>query len=138
MLDFDITIFVVFVIVWILVILLSRVFFRPLTRIIDKRRAQIEGDNSAAREALERYEQDVRRIEESLKEAKAASQNIREKAEIEALREKSRLVQAVQAEGRNQVERAKKELEEKIEELKKELEAKTGDLAEEIEKRLMN
>jgi F-type H+-transporting ATPase subunit b len=138
MLDFDITIFVVFVIVWVLVIALSRVFFKPLTRIIDKRRAQIEGDNSAAREALEKYERDIRRIEDSLKEAKAASQNIREKAEIEAFREKSRLVQAVQAEGRSQVERAKKELEEKIEELKKELEAKTGDLAEEIEKRLMN
>lgn len=134
----DISALVVFALVWVLVIVLSRVFFKPLTRIIDERRNRLDADRKAAEEAVERTERDIRRIEDGLKEARAAAENLREKAEIEALREKTRIVQEVQAEGRARVEEAKRELEEKVEQLKKELDAKTEELAVEIEKKLMS
>jgi F-type H+-transporting ATPase subunit b len=134
----DISALVVFVIVWLLVVVLSRVFFKPLSRIIDERRKRLDADGKAAEEALERAQQDIRRIEDGLKEARAAAEGLRERAEIEALKERNRVVQEVQAEGRARVEKAKRELEAKVEQLKKELDAKTEELASEIEKKLMN
>ncbi len=138
MLSVDFTVFVVFALVWLLALVLSRVFFRPVGRILEKRRSLKEADENATREALENYERDIRRIEDGLREARSAAESTREKAEAEALREKNRLIQDVQAESRAQVEKAKKELEDKIVQLKKELDAKTEELAAEIEKRLMN
>lgn len=138
MLDVDATILVVIVLVWILVLVLSRVFFRPMSRLLDKRRSQLEGDQAATAKALEKYDGDLRRIEGSLKEAKAESANIREKAEIEALKEKGRLLQEVQAECRAQVEKGKAELDAELERLKKELDAKTETLAADIEQRILN
>ncbi len=138
MLDVDATILVVIILVWILVLVLSRVFFRPMSRLLDKRRSQLEGDHAATAKALEKYDGDLRRIEGSLKEAKAESANIREKAEIEALKEKGRLLQEVQAECRAQVEKGKAELDAELERLKKELDAKTETLAADIEQRILN
>lgn len=138
MLSIDVSAIIIFVIVWALVLILGRIFFKPVSRILDERAGRIARDQSAASEALEAYDRDLRRIEESLKEARAAADGIREKAEIEALKEKSRLIREVQAEGRAEVEKAKEELVRQIEALKAELEAAAGEFAEKIEKRIMN
>ena len=134
----DISALIVFLIVWVLVIVLSRLFFKPLGRILEKRRNRLDTDRKAAEDALAKTEMDIRRIEDGLKEARAAAERAREKAESEALREKNRIIQDVQTEGRARVEKAKRELEEKVEQLKKELDARTEELAAEIEKKMMN
>ncbi len=134
----DISALIVFIIVWVLVLVLSRLFFKPLGRILEERRNRLDTDRKAAEDALTKTEMDIRRIEEGLKEARAAAESLREKEETEALREKSRIIQEVQAEGRARVEEAKRELEEKVEQLKKELDKKTEELASEIEKKLMS
>lgn len=128
----------IFAIVWILVLVLGRLFFKPVSRILDERAGRIARDQAAASEALEAYDRDLRRIEEGLKEARAAADGIREKAELEALKEKSRLVREVQAEGRAEVEKAKEELSRRVEVLKAELDARSGEFAEKIEKRIMD
>jgi len=138
MLSIDATAIVIFAIVWVLVLVLGKIFFKPITRLLDERAGRIARDQAAASEALESYERDLRRIEESLKEARAAADGIREKAELEALKEKSRLVREVQAEGRAEVEKAKEELGRQVEALKAELDARAGEFAEKIEKRIMN
>ena len=81
--------------------------------------------------------EDLRRVEEGLKEPRAAAEAIRSAAETEALKEKSRLVREVQAEGRAEVEKAKQELLREMEALKKELDARTAEIAETIEKRIL-
>lgn len=138
MLQIDATAIVVFAVVWILVLVLGRIFFKPMGRILDARAGRIARDQAAASEALEAYGRDLRRIEEGLKEARAAADGIREKAELEALKEKSRLVREVQAEGRAEVEKAKEELAREVEALKAELESRAGEFAEKIEKRIMS
>jgi F-type H+-transporting ATPase subunit b len=138
MLQIDATAIVVFAVVWVLVLVLGRIFFKPMGRILDARAGRIARDQAAASEALEAYDRDLRRIEEGLKEARAAADGIREKAELEALKEKSRLVREVQAEGRAEVEKAKEELARQVEALKAELESRAGEFAEKIEKRIMN
>ena len=138
MLSIDASAIVIFAIVWVLVLVLGKIFFKPITRILDARAGRIARDQAAASEALEAYDRDLRRIEESLKEARAAADGIREKAELEALKEKSRLVREVQAAGRAEVEKAKEELARQVEALKAELETRSGEFAEKIEKRILN
>ena len=138
MLSIDASAIVIFAIVWVLVLVLGKIFFKPITRILDARAGRMARDQAAASEALEAYDRDLRRIEESLKEARAAADGIREKAEIEALKEKSRLVREVQAAGRAEVEKAKEELARQVEALKAELETRSGEFAEKIEKRILN
>lgn len=137
MLSINATAIVIFLIVWVLVLVLTRVFFKPVLRILDERSGRIARDKAAAAKALGSYENDLRRVEEGLKEARAAADAIRSTAETEALKEKSRLVREVQAEGRAEVEKAKQELLREMETLKKELDARTAEIAETIEKRIL-
>ncbi|RPJ00139.1 MAG: hypothetical protein EHM31_08750 [Candidatus Aminicenantes bacterium] len=137
MLSINATALVVFAVVWILVIVLTRLFFKPVMRILDERAGRIAGDKAAADAARKAYEADLKRIEDGLKEARAAADAIRDTAETEALKDKSRLVREVQAEGRAEVERAKAELLREVETLKKELDKRTEGIAESIEKRIL-
>jgi F-type H+-transporting ATPase subunit b len=136
MLSID-TALIVFVVVWILVIVLTRIFFKPLMRTLDERAARIARDKAAAAGSRDAAGNDLRRIEEGLKEARAAAEAARTAAETEALKDKSRLVREVQAEGRAEVEKAKAELRREMETLKKELEKRTAEIAESIEKKVL-
>ncbi len=137
MLSINATALVVFAVVWILVIVLTRLFFKPVLRVLDERAGRIARDKAAAEEARKAYEADLKRIEDGLKEARAAADAIITTAETEALKDKSRLVREVQAEGRAEVERAKAELQREMETLKKELDKRTVEIAESIEKRIL-
>jgi F-type H+-transporting ATPase subunit b len=107
MLSINATVLIVFAIVWILVLILTRIFFKPILRILDERAARIAKDKEAAEGARQAYEADLKRIEDGLKEARTAADSIRNAAEAEALKDKSRLVREVQTEGRAEVEKAK-------------------------------
>lgn len=137
MLSIDATVIVVFALVWILVVILSRIFFKPILKVLDERAERVARDKAAAAESQEAYERDLRRVEEGLKEARAAADAIRSAAESEALKEKSRLVREVQAEGRAEVEKAKAELLREMDHLKKELEKQTAEIAGSIERKIL-
>jgi F-type H+-transporting ATPase subunit b len=134
----DATVLITFALVWILVLVLARVFFKPVGRILGERASRIEKAKAEAETALAATEEDLRLIEEGLRKARAASAEIWDQAEREALKEKSRLVQEVQAECRAQVEKAKQELEQHVELLKKELDSGTERMADDIERRILN
>lgn len=137
MLSINGTALVVFAIVWILVLVLTRIFFKPILRVLDERAGRIAKDKEAADKARQAYEADLKRVEDGLKEARAAADAIRSAAEAEALKQKSRLVREVQAEGRAEVEKAKAELARETETLKKELDKRTAEIADTIEKRIL-
>jgi F-type H+-transporting ATPase subunit b len=137
MLSINATSLVVFAVVWILVLVLTRVFFKPILRVLDQRADRIAKDKAAAEEARQATEADLKRIEDGLKEARAAAEAARSAAEADALKEKSRLVREVQAEGRAEVEKAKAELARQTEALKKDLDRRTGEIAGAIEKRIL-
>jgi F-type H+-transporting ATPase subunit b len=134
----DATVLITFAIVWILVIVLSRVFFKPIGRVLGERAARLEKARTETEATLAGCEEDLRKIEERLREARAASDTLWEQTESQALKEKSRLIQDIQAETRAQTEKARQELEREVERLKKELDARSGELSEDIERRLMN
>lgn len=137
MISLDASVLVVFVVVWILVAVLKRVFFSPLRGVMTKRIQAISGNRRAGHKAVEEYEQTVRRIEEEIKAAKVKAQASRERLEREALQEKERLVAEVSQEMRAQVSRAKKDMADQLARLKKELDKETRALAQNIETRIM-
>ena len=137
MLELDATALVVFAIVWVVVLILSKIFFKPILRVLDERADKIAKDKAAAESARQAADADLKRLEDGLKEARAAAESIRTVAETEALKDKSRLVREVQAEGRAEVEKAKAEIRREMDQLKKELDRRTEEIAETIEKRIL-
>jgi F0F1-type ATP synthase membrane subunit b/b' len=138
MLSIDATVLVTFAVVWILVLILSRVFFKPMNRILGERTAGLERARIETETTLAGCEEDLRRIEERLGKAQAASEALWEQTEAQAIKEKSRLIQDLQAETRAQVQAATRELEREVERLKKELDARSGELSEDIAQRILN
>lgn len=138
MLQIDVSLIVVFLIVWVLVFFLSRLFFNPLRKILQERNEIIQGDSEAQRKSTETCEQTVNEIEERLKSARALSQQAMEKIEREAAAERERLLAEISEESRHKVEEAKKQLEDQIIGLKRKLESDASDLAERMERRLLD
>jgi F0F1-type ATP synthase membrane subunit b/b' len=138
MLQIDATFLVIFAIIWILLFILTRVFWNPMTRLVKDREAQVEGDQASTRKGLKEYEQSLQTIEATLKSARLAAEKVREDIEAEALKEKSRILAAAGAASKAEIEKAKAALEIEIARLKGELGAEAGRLAVVIEKRLLN
>jgi len=138
MLSLDANLVIVFAVVWILVFVLSKLFFNPVRRVRDQRESGIKADRQARQQALDSHENSLAEIEASLKDAKAAAESARSLLEQEALREKNKLLAEVSAECRRQVEQARADLERVTRELQGGLERDASNLAERIEKKLLS
>jgi F0F1-type ATP synthase membrane subunit b/b' len=138
MLSIDLSVIVIFVIVWVLVFVLSKVYFQPVCRVMKRRDGQIRRDLDAAQEALDKHATILEKIEEDLKATKTSARKTREKWIQKAQREKENMIEEVSQECRVQVQKAQRELNEKVEHLKKQLEPQGKDLAKKITKRLLN
>ena len=138
MLQIDATFLVIFAIIWILLFVLTRVFWNPMTRLVKDREVQVQGDNDAARKGLDGYEQSLQEIERTMKNARLAAEKAREVLEAEALKEKSRILAEAGAVSKAEIEKARASLEDEIVRLKRELGSEAVRLAGEIEKRLLN
>jgi F-type H+-transporting ATPase subunit b len=137
MLSIDVSLIVVFFIVWILVAVLTKAFFNPLRKVMGEREAKIQGNRKSTEDTLRTFEEEFHRIEEKLEEARAEAQSLKEKLQQEGFREKEKILEETNRDCRSQVETAKETLEKQISSLKKKLESQSEGLAERIEKRLL-
>ncbi len=137
MLNVDGSFIVVFFIVWVLVLVLNKVFFSPIKRVRDKRQALLRENRESARQSLDAYDRTVLQIDQSLKAAKARAEQIRESLSVEALKEKARLLEELNAEYRRNVEQAKTDLSQEVQNLKKEMDSRVGPISDRIEERLL-
>ena len=137
MIQIDGSFLVIFAIVWILVFVLNRVFFGPIKGIRDKRQDTLRQDREAAGNALDAYGQIVQRVEQDLKAARAQAEQVRDSLSAEALREKGRFLEELNAEYRQTVEKAKDDLRREMEGLRREMDSQVEFLSEKIEERLV-
>ena len=137
MIDIDASFIAIFIIVWILVFVLSRVFFNPLRKIIEEREAKVKGRQEAYEESTEVYEKTVYEIEERLKSARVHSEQTKDNLKHEALKERERMLEEISTEYRSQVEKAQEKLEKQTTSLRRELGAEAKLLAERIEQKLL-
>lgn len=138
MLSIDSSVIAIFIIIWILVLVLSKKFFKPVQRIMAEREAKIQKNRESSEKSLADYEKSMSEIEKKLREAKAISDAKKEELEKEALREKKRFLEEINAECRTQIEKARTRLIQQTNELKKELESEVEVLSERIEKKLVH
>jgi F-type H+-transporting ATPase subunit b len=137
MLNIDLTFLVIFFLIWVLVLILSRVFWKPMVRTIEERSARIRDDQAAALASLTAYEQSLQDIDRTVKAAKKDAERVRAELEVEALKEKSRFLAEVGAAAKGEVERARAKLREDVSRLKTELKSEAERLSERIEERLL-
>jgi len=138
MLQLDVSLIVVFLIVWILVYSLSKVFFNPLRKVMHKRDDKIQGANDAYQKSTEVYEQTVDEIEEMLRSARALSQQTKESIERKAALERERMLAEINEEFRNKIDEAKRRVEKQIIGLKRKLESEADHLSNRIEHKLLD
>ena len=137
MLDINATFLVTFAVVWILVLVLGKVFFHPYQKLRAEREGRITSDRQASQRASEQNQRSLHDIDQSVKTARAAASRIREDIEAAALREKTRLLSEVGTAAKAEVDGARAGLLRELDGLKAELQAKAAGLAESIEKRLL-
>jgi F-type H+-transporting ATPase subunit b len=137
MIEIDASFIAIFIIVWILVFVLSRVFFNPLRKIMKEREDKVKGRQEAFRESTEVYEKTVNEIEERLKSARILSEQTKDNIQHEALKERERMLEDISTEYRSQVEKAQEKLEKQTTSLRRELGAEAELLAERIEQKLL-
>jgi len=137
MLSIDASVIVIFFLVWILLYILTKIFFNPLRKVMRERDKKILDNRQSAEKAFEKYEQSIREIEEKLKNARIASYATRDQFENDAVKEKERLISEVADEVRAQVDGAKIEMDERIAKLKKDLDKISQTLAKDIEKKIL-
>jgi F-type H+-transporting ATPase subunit b len=137
MIDIDASFIAIFIIVWIMVFVLSRLFFNPLRKIMEEREAKVKGRQEAFQESTEVYEKTVCEIEERLKSARILSEQTKDNFKHEALQERERLLEEISTEYRSQVEKAQEKLEKQTTSLRRELSAEAKLLAERIEQKLL-
>ncbi len=138
MLDFDISLVVVFAMVWLLLFVLKKVFFNPLQKVRAEREALINQNKLAAAKSQEDYEQTLSEIEEQIKKARMDAVASRNTLEKEAQEKREELIADVSRESKKMVEKGKADLEEQMKVLFKEMEAKSETFAKKIEKRLLH
>jgi F-type H+-transporting ATPase subunit b len=138
MLAVDATLLIVFFIVWILLFMLKKVFFKPFRNIMARREETIESNLKASEEAKNQYETNIRKVEDSLKAARLAAKETQEQFTADAIREKEQMLLEIGQECRAKVNEAKEQLEKKVEELKKDLASESKILSEKIEQRLIH
>jgi F0F1-type ATP synthase membrane subunit b/b' len=138
MLSIDSSALFVFLIVWVLVFILTKVFFNPVRKVRDERERRVRRGLDESRRSQEEYEQSLEKINRAVREAKLQAEQVRDRLTAEAGREKSRMVAEMNAEYRRRVEAAKSEVAAQVEALIKDADFRADDLAERIERRLLD
>ena len=138
MLDFDISLFVIFAIVWILLLVLKKIFFNPLQKVRSERDSLINQNKTAAAKSQEDYENALSEIEEKIKKTRMDALASRNSLEKDAQEKREELIAEVSKESKKMVEKGKADLEDQMKILFKEMEAKSETFAKNIEKRLLH
>jgi len=138
MINFDANLIVVFLLVWILVIILTKVYFKPMMKTLDARRSKIRQNQKAGEKARQEYEKALQEIEESLKEARKFSLNIQEEFRKEALLEKEKMIRQISTECRTHIDEAKDKLDAQVESIKKEIDSMRELFGELIEEKILH
>ncbi len=138
MLDFDISLFVVFAIVWILLFVLKKIFFNPMQKVRAERDSLVNQNKKAAAKSQEDYEHAISEIEEKIKKTRMDALASRNSLEKEAQEKREELIADVSKESKKMVEKGKADLEDQMKILFKEMEAKSETFAKNIEKRLLH
>ncbi|MFC2155068.1 ATP synthase F0 subunit B [Acidobacteriota bacterium] len=126
MLDLDSSLFIVIALVWIIMIILERIYFRPVKDVIGKREGKIAVESGQIEEMTREIEEKTGRIENILREAKWDAASLKE----ELIREGEIIKEQVRSDTR---EESKRLFAKKMKELDREIIAAREKLEKDID-----
>jgi F-type H+-transporting ATPase subunit b len=132
MLNVDLSMLVTVLYVIILYVFLSRFFFNPLTEILRKRRALMEGRLEDSRKRLEVVEQKTSDYEQALRNARTEAYHQQEAQRERALAERAELITKAKSEAEKAIEEGRASLAAQAETARKKIESEVDTLAKQL------
>jgi len=132
MLDLDLSFLVILVLVWVLMMIMDRIYFRPVGGTIDRREALVAEDEKKLSTLTNDIQEGTTRIESSLQQARKESMKVREEliTRGEVLRDE--LMLTARENSRRTMEKEIQRLEQEIRSAESELSARAGEFSAKI------
>ncbi|MBI3354348.1 MAG: ATP synthase F0 subunit B [Nitrospirae bacterium] len=132
MLDINWTLLLQIVNVLILIFILQRLLFKPITKVLDEREARIRGPLEEAKNVQEKAEKALKIIEDELVQARQKAAAILSEVRREGMAEQIKIVEAAKEIERDMIAKAAKEIEKEADKAKKILRKDAEIIASEI------
>jgi len=137
MLDLDLSLVFISLLIWVLMVVLNRVYFRPIGGIIRQREEKIGKDSEDLADTRREIEAKTRAIEQKLASAKRDSVQIREELILNGESVRERMVNEAREASRLHFDRRMRELERQIQEAEKRLMAEVDTFSQAIKKKFL-
>ncbi|MGC9337642.1 MAG: F0F1 ATP synthase subunit B [Candidatus Cloacimonadia bacterium] len=137
MISIDYTLIIVIINFVILLLILSKVLYKPLTSFLDKREKQIKEDLESAKKSRIQAEGLLKKQEKMLQEAKQEARKIRDDATAYAKKEEENIIQDAYKKRDAILEEAKKTVEAEVQKAKRQIQAEIGELVAGLTDRLI-
>ncbi|MBN1195987.1 MAG: hypothetical protein JXA62_01120 [Candidatus Aminicenantes bacterium] len=132
MLDLDLSFLAILILVWILMLILDRVFFSPIGGIIDRREAMVKEDERRLEELRTNIEKGTRRLESSLSQARQQSLKLREELIARGESAREELIADARMHARATMEKEMSRLEKEIQAAQTRLQEQAGEFSAKI------
>jgi F-type H+-transporting ATPase subunit b len=126
-----------FLLVWVLFLYVTRVFFRPLQETLSKRHHATDGMREAAESSIAEAEKKTALYEERLQSARTELYQQQEQERQKAIERRAQVVERARAQAEETVGRARQEIGRDVEEAKKRLVAETEPMAQSISRAIL-
>lgn len=132
MLELNFSFVFVFLLIWGLMIVLNRIFFKPVGRILDEREARVKGDSGKLDSLVREIEEKTRRVEVMIADARDESFRIREGWIRKGEEFRETLIENAREKSARQFEEQMKRLETEIAAAQKQLESEVSVFSQKI------
>ena len=126
-----------FLLVWVLYLYVTRVFFRPLEDTLNKRHHATDGMRAAAESSIAEAQKKTAQYEESLQSARAELYQQQEQERQKAIERRAEIVQRARAQAEEMAARARQEIEKDVEEAKQRLATESETMAQAIRRAIL-
>lgn len=126
MLELNFSFVFIFLLIWGLMFVLNRIYFRPVGRILDEREARVKGDSEKLDSLVREIEEKTRRVEVMIADARNESFRIREGWIRKGEEFRETLIENAREKSTRQFEEQMKRLETEIAAAQKQLESEVS------------
>jgi F-type H+-transporting ATPase subunit b len=128
---------VVLILFFFFVLVLNRILFKPIGRILDEREALTTGAANEARASTGRYEATLAEYEDAMRAARAECFKMQEHSRADALEERRRIIEEAKGKAAEEIKRAKADVARQASEARTTLESESRRVAETISRTIL-
>lgn len=119
-------------------LLLDRLLFQPLMRVMDERQTRTSGMMAGAEQALQRHEELLNQLQEKIRQEKSSGYQLAESVRRQSLAEQRELVAQARARAQERLQKARQEIEKEAEGAREKLQGEVSKIADQISSRILD